>query len=747
MFSILLYTLLFTPTITQPVLPPVPPVPENPLAGVIEALRSFAELAPTPTPTGLSASSYLETIRPIVMYFLNYQNTTTGRIIDPDPEVHQEEEYSTPCFAHAAATLVVSGGDSNLLTPAVLALSASLEELATKNCASASCDFFSIPVMRSYALLGPLVSSTTLATWTTALKNISLHTWELPGQNWELTSAAGEFDRIVKRGLATGSDLNWTFWESRIGRLTVVDGGFWGGDGAFNDNTGQPKVSPTAYDAFGSTYVAQLLFDGYGSSNYSNSGIYAPYLGPITERGVWTRAAYQSPLGEQPVGGRSNQHQFAEATLAAVAEIYARLSASNGDIKGACALKRAARLYHTSIRRWIRPDGAIQILKNNFLNYTQRFGFMTYSYFSNYNLLVASWLAMAHENAGDDTIPECASIADIGGVSFALEDVRQRKVFASASGGYIEIMTGADPDFDSSGFNRFHYDTCSMSESKLPCRLPSLLGPSQAPGLSGNFAMTSLLTYANSTYSNGLSLGLFWIFQDDPVGTIHSLANNTLQTITAVILSSSPTNSPSLVVFTVQYVLWTEGVLVEEDYSISGGSVNMTAHVSLPGQDVLWSLMRTAQKKRDGVYIFFSPPSNTRASLALEIGDRVDFDAALPLLTTVSTSRVLSRIGVSFPAFRFDGTTNYRFSPPDSINNEVIVSLPDSSERDPKDGSLAFRVVNIPSDRNLTWVYDDSLSSRYLSRNGLLTGVFASLEVESLTPSLSYQLEVIKWTQ
>jgi len=116
-------------------------------------------------------------------------------------------------------------------------------------------------------------------------------------------------------------------------------------------------------------------------------------------------------------------------------------------------------------------------------------------------------------------------------------------------------------------------------------------------------------------------------------------------------------------------------------------------------------------------------------------------------LPSISTARVLTRIGVSFPAFRFDGTTNYNFSPPNSIKNQVIVSLPDSPERDPKDGALAFRVVDIPPDRNLTWVYEDSLSSRFVSRNGLLTGIFASLEVESTTPSMSYQLEVIEWTQ
>ena len=711
----------------------MPSLPENPLAGAVEALQDFAKNAPVPSPTGLTAASYLETIAPIVRYFLPFQNKSTGRIIDPDPDVNQEEEYSTPCFAHAAATLIAAGGNDDLLTPAVLALSSSVEQLSTKNCASASCDFFSLPVMRTYALLEPLVPQSTFDSWTAALRNISLKTWEYTGQNWELTAAAGEFDRIVKRGLASGTDLNWTLWESRLGRLaTVDDGGFWSGDGAFNDNTGQPKISPTAYDAFGSTYMAQLLSDGYGSKKFS--GVYFDYFSPITERGVWTRASYQSPLGEQPVGGRSNQHQFAEATLAAVAEIYARLYASRGDSSGACALKRAARLYHSSIKRWLRPDGAVQILKNRFLNYTQRFGFMTYSFFSNYNLLVASWLALAHENAGDDTIPECASIADIGGVAFALEDARRRKVYASASGGYLELITGADPEFDSSGLNRFHFDSCSSPGAPTPCRLPSLLGPSQAPGLSGNLASS----YNDNTTANGLSTGPFWTFQDDPQGTIHTLANNTLQTITAVVLTSSPNNSPSLVAFTVHYILWGQGVLIEEDYFLSGGSVNATVHVSLPGQNALWKIMHNGSINRDGLYNFFSPPADPVVASALLSGDFVKFANALPAPTE---TRVLARIGVSFPAFRFDGTTNYTFIPPSQ--DEVVVSLPDSPDSDPRDGALAFRVVGVPSGRNLTWTWNDALDARIVNRNGLLTGVFASLDVESTAPSLSYQLEVV----
>jgi hypothetical protein len=359
-------------------LPPPPVLQPNPLSGVVSALRAFAEASPPLTPTRLVKAELLKTIAPVVTWFLPYQNASTGSIIDPD--THEEMEYATPCFAHAAATLVVHDARTDLLAAASAALTSSIRQLSHpkgvgQGCATSSCDFFALPVMRALDLLMPLVPAATGEDWVAGLKNISVDSWERTNNNWELTSAAGEYIRIVKKGWG-GNGLNWTYWEGRIGYLaTVGAGGFFSPEGMFLDNIGGAGrvTSPMAYDAFGSTYPAVMLDDGYAST-----GVYAGYLSEITERGVWTRSAYQSPLGEQPVGGRSNQHQFAEATLCAVAHLYARKAMVAGDTQGACQLKRAAQLYHQSLQRWVRPDGALQITKNWFLNHTQRFGYMSY---------------------------------------------------------------------------------------------------------------------------------------------------------------------------------------------------------------------------------------------------------------------------------------------------------------------------------------------------------------------------------
>ena len=716
-------------------LPPIPPLQPNPLAGVVAAQRTFANITPV-SPTNLTKSSYLDTIAGVVDWFLPFQNPS-GAIIDPAS--HQEEEYSTPCFAHAAATLVLYAGRSDLLAPASLALTWAVHGLATANCASASCDFYAVPVMRAVAYLSPLVANATAALWESELRSITPSTWEFTGQNWELTAAAGEYVRMVAWGWSSPPPYNWTLWESRLGRLaTIGGGGFWTPDGIFNDNWNAPKVSPMAYDAFATSYVAVLLAEGYNAT-----GVYASYLGPIMERGVWTHAAYQSPIGEQPVGGRSNQHQFAEATLCAVAELYAARAAAAGDAAGACALKRAARLYHGSVRRWRREDGALQITKNWFLNYTERFGYMSYSYFSNYNLLPVSWLALAYEYA-DEALPECAAPADVGGVAFAVAENTMRKVYASLSGTYVEIMTGADPQFDASGFNRFHFDSCSLGTAR-PCSLPSLLGPSQAPGLSGNAAVHASDDHRGGSggfsSSSGIAMGPFWTFVGD--ATVHTLANNTLQTILAAVVTAAPTNSPSTgVAFTVEYVLWNAGLLVTEAYTLpaSGGAVNVTASLSLPGAAALASRMVRAAAAHDGVTVFYSPPVDRALASHLAAGDVEAFLTSAPPIN--APRGAFATMGIQFPVLVFDGTTNSTVATPGVwAPDTVLVQHPTNTSA--AVGALAFYVAPV-SGRQLTWSSFDPLVT-VPSRNGLLTPVAASVPVSSDAPTMSYSLRVVPW--
>jgi hypothetical protein len=363
---------------------------------------------------------------------------------------------------------------------------------------------------------------------------------------------------------------------------------------------------------------------------------------------------------------------------------------------------------------------------------------------SNYNLLPASWLALAYEYA-DEAVPECAAPADVGGVSFAVAQNTMRKVYASVGGTYVEIMTGADPQFDASGFNRFHLSACALvgAAQQQPCSLPSLLGPSQAPGLSGNAAAAAAASAAGAgvSSSTGISMGPFWTFVGDP--TVYTLANNTLQTILAAVVTSAPTNSPAAgVAFTVEYVLWSAGVLVTEAYVLpaSGGAVNVTASLSLPGAAALARRMARAAVAHDAATVFFSPPADPQLAAALAAGDVDAFFSLAPAAPAAPSS--FATMGVQFPVFVFDGTTNSTVAPPGAwAADSVLVQHPDNASASV--GALAFSVAPV-SGRPLQWTAFDALAT-VPSRNGLLAPVAAYVPVTTDAPSMAYSLRVVPW--
>ena len=61
--------------------------------------------------------------------------------------------YSTPCYAFSAAVLYATGYNKTLLVSASLALTNSLEQLASGRCRNNSCHFFVMPSMLAYNLL------------------------------------------------------------------------------------------------------------------------------------------------------------------------------------------------------------------------------------------------------------------------------------------------------------------------------------------------------------------------------------------------------------------------------------------------------------------------------------------------------------------------------------------------------------------------------------------------------------------
>ncbi|MBU6401298.1 MAG: hypothetical protein KGS61_13365, partial [Verrucomicrobia bacterium] len=407
---------------------------EFPLAGIIADVRRSLT-ATRVTPTGMTRADYLATAEGVVSYFRHFQ-APDGRILDPF--ARREVQYSTPCYAWAAAALVDSGRRPDLVESAASALTAALLELADGKPADGHGDFFTFPVMLAYESLRGHVAPARRKRWEELLRAVRperayrdlLTAKKTAVHNWNVVAIAGEF----MRGQDGFTD------NSFVERYLGAQEPYFTPAGMYRD----PNV-PMAYDQFPRHFLAAMLARGY-------HGGHRAWLEETLERAAWTSLLIQSPVGELPTGGRSAQHQWNEAMQCVTCEIWSARKSRAGDATAAAAFKRAAHLALRSVRRWIRPSGELWIVKNRF-DPAVRHGFESYSFHSQYNLLAASMLATAWLFA-DDTTAEGPAPADVGGYVIQLPEFH--KVIANAGGLYAEIDTGADPHYNSTGLIRVH---------------------------------------------------------------------------------------------------------------------------------------------------------------------------------------------------------------------------------------------------------------------------------------------------
>ncbi|XP_065838402.1 uncharacterized protein [Oscarella lobularis] len=413
-------------------------VPPFPLNETVQRARSALDGAAI-QPTGLNSTFYLDTIEKIVDFFKQHQDAD-GRIIDPYEK--KEIQYSTPTFALATAILVAEnykGSAGELVGPASRALTSSLTQIETASCAQGTCHFYVMPSMLAYSVLkkSPLVSAETIKAWEQLASKIDPEkSYDKKGNNWDSVALTGEYLRY-KLGLSNSTEWLESTLTQQMTHFTS--------NGQYQDHTGYKGLNPMPYDHFPRKYLTVMLEWGYNLSHAENLSVLLP-------RGAFVSLLMQSPWGELPTGGRSSQHQWNEAVQTVTYEIYARNMAKLGDLVMAKAFKRAAHLALKSVRRWINPAGGLFIVKNRF-DPKLRFGYQAYSYYSNYNLLTASMLATAFLYC-DDSIEEGPTFADAGGFVFEIPDFH--KIFANAGGMYVEIETGADPHYDSTGLTRVH---------------------------------------------------------------------------------------------------------------------------------------------------------------------------------------------------------------------------------------------------------------------------------------------------
>ena len=385
-------------------------------------------------PTGLGRDDYLRLIASEVDFWKTKQDAD-GAIIDP--YLNREFQYSTPAFAHAAATLVAYAGRDDLLEAAALALDWSAWKLAERTAADAHEDFFAPMIAHAIRLLEPHVPAERSAAWKHdigRLEPFQTYRRGLGENNWNIVSASGEalFQMMGLRAAAH----------------RYPEASFAAQGRHFDTSYGLYLEGPMPYDHFPRLWLGDLVARGY-------SGAYRAELTEALRRAAITSLFMQSPIGELPAGGRSAHHQWNEAEQCVTYEIYAARARADGDAELAAYFKRGAHLALRSMFRWVRPSGEMQIVKN-WMDPEQNFGYETYSGHSQYNLLPMSMLAIAYEHAATtERVKERPAPADTGGYLLHIEPLH--KVFANAGGAYVEIDTAGDHHYDATGFIRAHF--------------------------------------------------------------------------------------------------------------------------------------------------------------------------------------------------------------------------------------------------------------------------------------------------
>jgi hypothetical protein len=383
----------------------------------------------TPASTGVNKETYLDIVEGIVGFFGEHQ-AEDGRIIDP--VIGGERQYSTPCYAAAAASLARYRGRTDLVDSAARALTISLECMVLGN---AACNnhgnFYTTQVVHAYSWLKELVSGELVERWEALFHQIQTEvTYKQAFHNWSVVAQAGEAMRL-KFGL--GGDLAEIDENIDVQLPLVTELGM------YVDPNG-----PLSYDLFSRLFFRMML-------NHNYNGRHLAFLTESSKRGAITSLFMQSPTGEILLGGRSAQHQWNEAEQCYVFETYANQYAAKGEHTLAGIFKRAAKLSLSSVTRWVRPSGELNIVRNWF-DPSERVGYEGYSFHSQYNLLTAFMLASCYELA-DDGIGEMVCPAEAGGFMLWIEP-HFRKLIINAGGYYAVVQTKGEKNYNPTGIIR-----------------------------------------------------------------------------------------------------------------------------------------------------------------------------------------------------------------------------------------------------------------------------------------------------
>lgn len=255
---------------------------------------------------------------------------------------------------------------------------------------------------------------------------------DVPVSNWGAYNSASEFMREY---------MGWTDAEDFLNLQIPSQIISFDENGMYRDPN-----EPMLYDLATRCQFAVLLYFGY-------KGKYRNRVYDLIKKSGEITLKMQSPTGEIPFGGRSNQFLFNEAYAAIMFEFLASDCKKCGDEKTASVYKSAAKLAADSICMRMK-ETPVHHVKNHFPT-KSKYGCEDYAYYDKYMITLASFIYMAYLFADDSIAPSEKCPAQKGGY-IALTSKHFHKVFAACGGYQLEFDTAADFDYDASGLGRIH---------------------------------------------------------------------------------------------------------------------------------------------------------------------------------------------------------------------------------------------------------------------------------------------------
>ncbi len=254
-------------------------------------------------------------------------------------------------------------------------------------------------------------------------------------RNWALFSAVSEYFR-QKAGLCDSTE----FIEMQLlQQMQWLDE-----NGMYRDNEHCEIHNPMMYDLVPRGLYSLLLNEGYRGRSYE-------VIDDVLRRAALLTLKMQSPSGEIPFGGRSNQFLHNEPWLTIIYEFEAKRYAREGNRDMAVRFKTAAKRALEQTERWLSLS-PIRHIKNRFPTET-KYGCEKYAYFDKYMITAASFLYGAYLVC-DDTIPSDGAPDEAPTVAITSEYFH--KLFLKCGGYGLEFDLNADPIYDANGLGRVH---------------------------------------------------------------------------------------------------------------------------------------------------------------------------------------------------------------------------------------------------------------------------------------------------